>query len=71
MPAASAARQAQQAFAATDDPIVRQTARISLAIILATAGQYFFEPAAEASGFAAEIFLFMGLAAAASKLAKR
>ncbi len=61
-------RSAQMAFAAAEDPKIRQVARISLGVLMAVAGQYFFEPSAEASGLAAVFLLFVGLAAAAARL---
>ncbi len=65
-----AVRRAQQAFSAAEDDQMRQVARICLAVQLAVAGQYFFEPAAEASGHALQCFFFMGMAAAAARMAK-
>ncbi len=65
-----AIRRAQEAFSAAEDDQVRQVARICLAVLLAVAGQYFFEPAAEASGLALQCFFFMGMAAAAARMAK-
>ncbi|MES3020110.1 MAG: hypothetical protein V4857_00855 [Pseudomonadota bacterium] len=65
-----AVRAAQQAFAAAADPRVAQGARIALAVLLSMAGQYFFEPAAEASGYALEWLLFVGLAAATLRMSK-
>ena len=62
-------RNAQIAFSKADDPNIRLVARISLAVLMAVAGQYFFEPASESSGLASEFLLFVGLAAGASRLA--
>ncbi|PWF40435.1 O-antigen ligase family protein [Massilia glaciei] len=65
-----AVRSAQRAFAAAADPRVAQCARIALAVLLSMAGQYFFEPAAEASGYALEWLLFVGLAAATLRVSQ-
>lgn len=64
-----AIRKAQLALASSEDTNIRMAARISLATLLAVAGQYFFEPAAEASGLALECFLFMGVACASAQIA--
>jgi hypothetical protein len=65
-----ALRSAQRAFALTANPQVAQTARIVMAVLLSMAGQYFFEPAAEASGYALEWLLFVGLAGATFRMSK-
>lgn len=63
-------RSAQLAFARSGDARVTQAARISMAVLMAIAGQYFFEPAAESSGFVLEWLLFVGLAGAALRMSK-
>jgi O-antigen ligase len=62
-------RNAQVAFSTTADQNIRLVARISLAVLMAIAGQYFFEPASESSGLASEFLLFVGLAAGSARLA--
>ncbi|MDP3668077.1 MAG: hypothetical protein Q8R69_00075 [Telluria sp.] len=65
-----ALRSAQLAFARASDPQVAQAARISMAVLMAIAGQYFFEPAAESSGYALEWLLFIGLSGATLRMSK-
>lgn len=66
-----AIRNAQHAFYCSTQPQTKQSSRICLAVLPAIAGQYFFEPSAESSGLAVEVFLFMGLSAVCLKLARR
>ncbi|MBK6854871.1 MAG: O-antigen ligase family protein [Burkholderiales bacterium] len=56
-----ALRAAHQAYRSSIDAEERRVAHICMAVICAVAGQYFFEPAAESSGLAVEVFLFMAL----------
>lgn len=57
-----AVRAAHLSYRDSDDVTVRTVGHICMAVLCAVAGQYFFEPSAEASGLAVEAFLFMALA---------
>jgi hypothetical protein len=58
------------AYAAAINPGIREVARICLAVLVAMAGHYFFEPASDSSGWAVEALLFIGLASMSLRFAK-
>lgn len=60
--------QAHRCYRESDDVAVRRVAHICMAVVCSMAGQYFFEPSAEASGLAVEAFVFMALAGAMRRL---
>lgn len=55
-------------YRVSNDPALSWYSKLAYCTLLATAGQYFFEPAAESSGIAAGLFLFMAIAAVTRRL---
>jgi hypothetical protein len=68
---ALAIRQSQQAMRLAGDGELRRLAHIANSCLLAMAGQYFFEPAAESSGLAVACFFFMAVSAVSLREARR
>lgn len=61
-------RVASETYRESNNPEIRWYSKVAFTTLLAIAGQYFFEPVAEASGIATCLFLFMALAAVCHRL---
>lgn len=65
-----AIKKAQEAIVLSNDDHVIALSKLCIAALSAISGQYFFEPSAESSGLALELFLFVVSAGALEGLAK-
>ena len=63
-------RNSHLALTISDSPLIHRVAKICLGVLMAMAGEYFFEPAAESSGLIVELFFFAGMAAMAAHLGR-
>jgi O-antigen ligase len=68
---ALAIRQSKEAMRLAGDSELRRLAQIANTCLLAMAGQYFFEPAADASGLAVVCFFFMAVSAVVLREARK